>query len=367
MNQEMRDDLAAASAAGIVSVEQAERLGSYLEERRQARAAPAAQAATPAADEPNPLEDSEMPRFVRGFHDILITIGVLILLAGVAGLTHPALAVIPTILLAELLVRRQRLALPAFALTFAYGATVTMAVLWVLDKTVGPMSQDEGRNLLLLLAAYLLVLPPFYWRYRVPVALAGMIALTSCVAVFYIGAIVDSTLYHDGQHHPAAMIIVGLLGALVMLALAVRFDLSDPARVTRRSDVAFWLHLVTAPALLYSILALIFIGRPYDNNWDISAIATTQPVTVVIVVALFVLFGLVMDRRAFVTSSLLSLGFSLAALFRNGFGEIGDVVSVALLALGIIVLGIGVFWTVLRRAALSLLPVSMQARLPPLR
>ena len=84
-------------------------------------------------------------------------------------------------------------------------------------------------------------------------------------------------------------------------------------------------------------------------------------------VALFVLFGLVMDRRAFVTSSLLSLGFSLAALFRNGFGEIGDVVSVALLALGIIVLGIGVFWTVLRRAALSLLPVSMQARLPPLR
>ncbi len=63
--------------------------------------------------------DTETPRFVRGFHDVLITIGVAVALGGLWGLAA-LYAVLPAIIvLSEILVRRQRLALLTVSLTIA--------------------------------------------------------------------------------------------------------------------------------------------------------------------------------------------------------------------------------------------------------
>ena len=51
----------------------------------------------------------------------------------------------------------------------------------------------------------------------------------------------------------------GELGVGVFL-FAMRWDSSDPARQTRRSDVAFWLHLLAATGVLLIVFA-IFSGR----------------------------------------------------------------------------------------------------------
>ena len=34
----------------------------------------------------------------------------------------------------------------------------------------------------------------------------------------------------------------------------MRYDLSDPARETRRTDAAFWLHLLAAPLLVHTLV-----------------------------------------------------------------------------------------------------------------
>ena len=43
------------------------------------------------------------------------------------------------------------------------------------------------------------------------------------------------------------------LGIAVFLA-AMKFDMSDRNRVTQRTDIAFWLHLLAAPLIVHSIV-----------------------------------------------------------------------------------------------------------------
>jgi hypothetical protein len=44
---------------------------------------------------------------------------------------------------------------------------------------------------------------------------------------------------------------------LRVFAAAMSFDLSDRDRMTRRSDCAFWLHLLAAPLIVHSLISLI--------------------------------------------------------------------------------------------------------------
>lgn len=358
-------DLAAAAGEGIISADQATRLETFIRARRTR---PVLAASAPLEVAENPLEDSEMPRFVRGFHDILITIGIVILLFGIAGLTHPALTILAIIPLAELLVRRQRLALPAFTLTLAYGGAVTALVMWLMGDFFEQGSEDGAKIFLSFLIAYVLGFIPFYWRYRVPIALASMIVLCGGTFVLTVASAAEQAVYGAGAHHPVFFLSFCLAGAVLLLLTAVWHDLKDPARISRRSDVAFWLHLVTAPALLYSLLALIYYAAGgTGDGWDLGAIAREQPVVVVMVVSCFILFGLIMDRRAFVTASLLSLGFSVATLLEHRMSSFGSIFFISLLVLGSIVLTIGVLWPALRRLVVGSLPRGLQAKLPPLR
>ncbi len=35
----------------------------------------------------------------------------------------------------------------------------------------------------------------------------------------------------------------------------MRFDMTDPERLTRRTDIAFWLHLLAAPLIVHSLIS----------------------------------------------------------------------------------------------------------------
>ncbi len=363
----LREKLMAAASQGIISAEQADRLSLFLE------ASP--HGATTGLDalrdlEPaSPVEESEMPRFVRGFHDVLITIGVVILLTGLSGLLHVAFALLACVALAEVLVKRQRLALPAAALTIAYAISATWLLIdissYVFWKEATPEIGTGG----VLLLGYLLLMIPFYWRYQVPLALATLIVSVAGASTILILAVIERAAYRSeiGVNHPILYSAIGLVAALIVFGIALRFDLADPARVTRRSDVAFWLHLATAPALLYSTLALLFFLRAGDQDWDVGAVSASQPFSVILVVSLFVLIGLVMDRRAFVTSGLISLGVALGALIKDQSFDWNINFSLVLATMGVVVLFIGVFWPTLRGLVVRLLPNRIQSRLPPLR
>lgn len=362
--------LAEAATAGVITADQADPLEHFLSSRNvgpvgtgllQAQGEAGRQAAE------DPAFETEAPRFIRGFHDVLITIGIVIALAGIWGV-GTLYAVLPAIvILAEILVRRQRLALPAVALTIAFVQWIAVVSATIIDVEI------EGLSPVLYALAYVapfpILLAAFYWRYRVPLSLALTLMTTCALALacfFYLLTVVTG----DAEfilHHPLATSIILLVAALGLFALAMRFDLKDPARQTRYSDVAFWLHLGAAPALLYAMLSFVFIGDADSFAVFSDNAGSAEALKVVAIVTLFMAVGLVIDRRAFVTSGLLSLGYAIYTLFDKANLSLDVYVFVTLLIVGVVVLTIGVGWPWFRRIVVLTLPPSLQAKLPPLR
>lgn len=302
------------------------------------------------------FEDREAPRFIRGFHDILITIGILIALGGLWALSNALFVIVAIIGLAEFFVRRQRLALPAFTLTI------------MLLPTVGSLfaygSGNEYKAGISFFVAQLVALAAFYWRYRVPVALAGLIwsgfglAFMLALALFGGGRDPD----YIAENYPRLLGLIGLAVTLGMFWVAMWFDMKDRTRVTRRSDVAFWLHLATAPLLLYSLFFVLF-GE--EGFWWSGTPSLGEAMAAIGMVTLMVLVGIIIDRRAFVTSGLISLGAALAVITRETGLDVSSVSAFAFMAVGVIVLLLGSGWQTLRGFILAGLPEAITMKVPP--
>ncbi|KQV64511.1 hypothetical protein [Rhizobium sp. Root1220] len=348
-----------AAREGIIPAQTAERLLPFLIERGVK--ADTVQVARRGAMEP--FSDTETPSFVRGFHDVLITIGVVVALAGLWGIAS-VYAVLPAIIvLAEVLVRRQRLALPAVALTVMLAVwTAVTSASW-LDGSSTFIAIGGNRALQFTLA-FPVVLGLFYLLYRIPLALAlaviGATVVVLQLVLRLLSWLTDDPLFEI--NHPVVLSVIAIVCAVGLFALAMRFDVRDPLRRTINSDIAFWLHLGAAPALLYSVVSLAGF-----NGGTLAALQTVSFRTplVVATVAALMLVGLVIDRRAFVTSGLLSLGFALYGIFRQGDARVDTYIFITLLTVGVIVLVIGTGWMPLRRFVMRQLPVAMQEKLPP--
>ena len=302
----------------------------------------------------------EAPRFVRGFHDILITIGVIAAMSGLAALGGIWVQIPAIIVLAEILIVRQRLALPAFVLTILFSLTVFGLVLPIMDEP-GNNKVVAG---LILFVAQPLALIPYYWRYRVPVALALIIIAGFGLAFMALLGVLQAILGTDAifETHDMLVRVLALAMALLLFGAAMTFDLRDPRRVTRRSDVAFWLHLGAAPLLLWSVFAVV-LGP--GTTWRTVDTGPADAATALAVVAVMMLIGIVIDRRAFVTSGLISLGVAIFVLARAAALEFSELGAASILLVGIIVLVLGTGWLALRRRILALLPQSWRDRLPP--
>lgn len=324
--------------------------------------------ADPGADAmPPAVVETETPRFIRGFHDVLITLGLTALLVGVGGFGS-ILALVPAILiLAEILVRRQRLALPAVALTVAMAVWAA----FVCSLNVHTSGFPPAGGLVPLALAFVpfpLILLAFYWRYRIPVALALVILSFVAVLLVLLLGLLEIGLGSTSiiGDHPRLVLCMGILAALGLFAVAMTYDLSDPLRVSRRSDIAFWLHLVAAPALLYAGLATLFLaffGTFSNLGRQLGTIPTPG---VILLIALLMLIGVVIDRRAFVTSGLITLVITVTTLLRGSEIQMDKVIFLSLITVGIIVLTVGICWPLLRRIVVGRLPLPLKTRLPPL-
>ena len=366
-----------AAQAGLLPADGAAKLGEFLLGRgvdvavAPAVADPSATGLdTPRASEAvSPVEESEAPRFIRGFHDILITIGIVIGLVGLGGLAS-VYAVIPAaIVLAEILVRRQRLALPAVTLTVAIVLALAVGTIpvWEALETDYENWIPPGMLATVAMAGFLV-----YWRYKVPLALAGglvclygAVVFSAALAVLWLSG---NPAFFD-VHRSAFVAFLGVF-ALVTFGTALRFDIGDRLRLTRRSDVAFWMHLAAAPAILYTIMAQIYLGN--ENAWFSADTSVWQASAVVGAVLLLMLIGIILDRRAFVTSGLLSFGYAFRVLLtEGGFQRLASSAEtlffLTFLAIGIVVLSLGIGWQPLRRVIVGNLPEGLREVIPPVR
>ncbi len=314
------------------------------------------QAAATRLAEPTP--DDEQFRFISGFSDIFVTIGIVLFIgalvyfsdAFVGGIGAGLVAALSSWLLAEYFTRKRRMALPSIVLLLILAISVFLAVAEPRHLTrlfsLGPDVSGWQAFLAGLVTAAATAL--HYLRFRVPITIAaGMAALTASVVALFV-------MLAPSLATQATVPLIFVCG-LCVFALAMRFDLSDPDRQTRRTDIAFWLHMLAAPLIVHPLVSGFVDGGQLDTESALSVLAVFCGLAVV---------ALVVDRRAILVAGLSYAGIAFGALVaKAGLGD--GAFPLTLLVLGALVLLLSAGWHVLRRTLLPLLPAALVRRLPP--
>jgi hypothetical protein len=346
-------DLEAAVAAGALSPDSASAFRNYVSSR----------SGGPAADE-------EHFRLITGFNDIFVAIAAAILLFAVGWIGN---AVGPNIDvdgpspfaglfvaatawgLAEFFTRKRRMALPSILLLLAFTGGVALTALTTFVLAVGEANlQDNERAIALVIAASAAVAAGATWlhwrRFRVPITVAVAALTVVGVAMALIASAIG-----DVPQLEDVMLASALVFGLGVFLFAMWWDSSDRARETRRSDVAFWLHLLSAPLIVHPIFSLLGLT---DGDATIGE--------ALVVLGVYVLLGLTalaIDRRALLVSALAYVLFALINLFRE-FGAVELNIALAAFVIGSGLLLLSAFWHGVRRSIVRPLPPGLQARLP---
>ncbi len=348
-------DLQSAIAAGAISAEAADALRVHVSTVRQ-----------------SPIVDEEQFRLLTGFNDIFVAIAVVILLVAVAGIGQaitPGMDAPPPFAgvfvagtawgLAEFFTRRRRMALPSIILLLAFMGGLFEGLLGIgflsgiIDVDAGGDGQTAG--VLWVAAAALLTAGGafLHWRrFKVPITIAaGAAAAAATVAALIVSAIGPE---EAGIWNIVLSIIFAL--GIAIFAFAMWWDMSDRTRETRRSDVAFWLHLLAAPMIAHPLFTLLGVT---SGRLD----GVPGALGVIGVYLLFAIVALAVDRRALLVSALAYVLYALTILFRQ-FGVVELNVALTALVIGSALLTLSAFWTPIRRAVVGWLPGTLQARLP---
>lgn len=318
-----------------------------------------------AASRQSPAVDEEYVRLLSGFNDIFVSIAIaLVAIATYVLAPGPAprglLLAAEAWLLAEYFTRKRRMALPSILLLLLYADGIGMALVKFVGGWVGGhlmMFIPLGDGLNTKTAMYLtlgftagleaLAIYAHWWRFHVPITVAaGAGALVVLVVCLVLGFFPELLPYWPW---------LTILGGLAVFALALRWDMSDRARLTRRADVAFWLHLLAAPMLVHPAFYLLGLLQGGSDAGD-AAIAMG-------LYALLAVVALLADRRALLVSALGYVIYALAHVLRTAGNQPESLAVTALIA-GCALLLLSAFWHRVRAGLLSLLPARLVAKLP---
>ncbi|MEL7301141.1 MAG: hypothetical protein AAFM92_12225 [Pseudomonadota bacterium] len=346
-----RDDLCAAVSAGIVTESQAASLASLADARRGARE--------------NLAEGDEPFELFKGFNEIFIVVGLGILATGYAAVAGLYVAsalggwierVIPVTVLGALLtwalseyfIRKRRMVAPAIALSLLWAGNASVGfTAWFAQPFM--VAQEDFSSLPVPLALTTVALLVHWLRFKVPFALAlvaiGAFIVALVLAADQAGSPRDiSDLFLLSAGGPFAWITLAL--GVVVFALAMTFDMSDPHRVTRRAANGFWLHVVAAPALVNTVALTLLDGG--------------ANALLFVTLMLFAIVAIIIDRRSFLIAA---VGYSVALAWVVFDGDGG---AWTVLTLGLVLVFLGAFWARIRAKLLKTLkPVLPLKRLPP--
>lgn len=352
--QELHD----AVASGVITANAADALRAHIEKQRATA-----------------IPDEEQFRLLTGFNDIFVSIAAAILLFAVGWIGQSIgqstgliidvdgpsflapLGVAATAWgLALYFTSRRRMALPSILLLLAFVGGVFATAMFALILGVGPGNVDGNDKLGGVLAAISGAIAAgcawLHWRrFHVPITIAAGAAAVAAIAV---GLLVAAL---GGDAEAAKNVILGLvlfLGVGTFL-FAMWWDSSDRARLTRRSDVAFWLHLLAAPMIVHPIFTLLGLTKGHIGMGGGLA-----------VIALYIALGitaLAVDRRALLVSALAYVLYALNELFRQ-FGAVELNVALTALVIGSALLMLSAFWHQARGAIVRPLPEALREKLP---
>ena len=355
-----QNDLDDAVAAGAISAESASSLRSYIETQRSA-----------------PAVDEEQFRLITGFNDIFVSIAAVILLVAVGWIGQwlgaavgtavdgdgpsflaPAAVAATSWALALFFTAKRRMALPSILLLLAFVGALFATAGFAMVLVIGSGAIENNEQLGGVLAAIAGTVAAagawLHWkRFHVPITVAAGAAAIAAIAI---GLLLAGLGESFEQLQNVVLGFVLVLGMAIFL-VAMRWDSSDPARVTRRSDVAFWLHLLAAPMIVHPVFTLLGLN---DGDATIG-----EGLVVVLLYIVIGLAALAIDRRALLVSALAYVLFALNEMFKQ-FGAIELNVALTALVIGSSLLLLSAFWHQAREAVVRPLPDSLRARLPVL-
>jgi hypothetical protein len=190
-----------------------------------------------------------------------------------------------------------------------------------------------------------------HWRrFRVPITVAAGAAAGVGVGLGLLAVMLGRT---EGLSE--TLLVFALLLGIGVFLFAMWWDSSDPTRQTRRSDVAFWLHLLAAPLIVHPIFSLLGLTE--------GTASTGEAVIVLLVYALLGLVALAIDRRALLVSALAYVLYALNSLF-DEYGAVELSLAFTALVIGSGLLLLSAFWHTARRKVVGTLPVNLRAKLP---
>ena len=338
-----KEDLDAAVEAGVIDTQARDRLIVFARTRLQG-AGP----------------DNESFRLLTGFNDIFVALACLLVLGAIPALLPTLAAAIAMAVvswgLAEYFTRRRRMALPSIILLLAFVGSVFAATFMALTAgghwgRAAQQLWSQGQYTAVLAPAMVSGLAgaaaaALHWRrFRVPVTLAAGAGALAVGFIALVGALIPS-----GPAMQAAAFVAGL----AIFGGAMAYDMRDRDRLTRSTDIAFWLHLLAAPLIVHPVFKLTGVLEPGSG-----------PAAAVIVLLLYVVLttiALVIDRRALLVSALVYVLVALQGLFAAGQVAAGFGLTALILGSFLIMLSAG--WGSLRRRLLGFLPDGWRARLP---
>lgn len=293
------------------------------------------------------IADEENFRLVASFNDIFVVIACALLLLSAGWVSqnlHPAFgAVVVSILswvLAEFFVLKRQMALPAITLLMSFVGGAFSSVM-LLDG-------EPTESSLMLAASVTSVAAWLHWkRFQVPITVA---AGAAAVVMFVISLLIS--IFPDLKDY---VVLFMFMGGVVIFFIAMRWDAADLQRVTGKSDVAFWLHLTSAPLIVHPVFSSLGI---FDGDESLVSLS--------VIIGLYVLLTLIsvaIDRRAFMVSSLVYVLVALTELL-NTYGFAGDSFAYVGVFIGFSLLLLSGFWHMARRQVVMHLPRNIQARLP---
>lgn len=355
--------LEAAVGLGIVTRQQADRLAEFW--TVPLPQAGAAETVDAAADIPDGVShaDAEEVRFARGFHDIFISIGILVFLFGlVFGLRDQeppylvtGVAAAAVWALSEIFAKRLRLALPSFLLTVAFAPLLLIACTGFVTGGHPLFSQaivNTDLPLYMIVPTLLGIAGGVlhYWRFRVPVG----IAIVACTVLFLAALTIETAV--PGLLEAGAAWFT-LAAGLATFVVAMRYDARDPRRITVASDKAFWLHLLAAPLVVHSVLLLAIDG--------VEAMEATDALVAIALFLALAFVAVVVDRRALLVSGLGYFGIAIGQLMTEAQFSGETSLAMTLILLGCFILLLGSAWRVVRRVLCSPLRGTALARAVP--
>jgi hypothetical protein len=294
--------------------------------------------------------DEENFRLIGGFNDIFIVIACFLLLFSSlwvlksinASLGYMVFALLSWGL-SEFFVLKRKMALPAIALLLSF-------IGGIFALSISFFSPPSGMafvfaSVISTIAAYC------HWlRFNVPITVAVGTAAGVGVLIS-----VTLTLFPDAKDW---LLVILFICGLIAFLFAMYWDSSDTNRITRRADVAFWLHLLSAPLIIHPVFSSLGI---LNGNESLGSMA--------VVVGLYLLMtsvSIAIDRRAFMVSSLVYVLYALSSLIKT-YGGVGYSFALTGVLMGCALLLLSAYWHPVRERLVTKLPGFVKVKLPKIK